>query len=173
MKRIMVIGVSSGVGKSTFAKELGKVLHIEVYHLDSLFWKPGWVESYLDEFASSQKRIMDKEEWILEGNYTNTFDLRMAQADTMIYLELPLYICLFRVIKRFINYFGKTRPDIGEGCPEKLDWSFIKFILTTYRPRKDRMQKHLEDFMLTGANRTTIILKNKKDIESFLNKLRS
>jgi adenylate kinase family enzyme len=51
MKRIMIIGISPGVGKSTFARRLGELLQVEVYHLDAYFWKPNWVEASLEEFV--------------------------------------------------------------------------------------------------------------------------
>lgn len=164
----MVIGVSSGVGKTTFSLQLGKALNIKVYHLDSLFWKPGWVESSLEEFSTAQEKILQQAEWIIEGNYTNTFDKRMDHADTIIYLELPLSICLYRVFKRWVQNFGKTRPDVGEGCTEKIDWPFIKFILTTYRARKEKMQRRLQAFEAKGNGRKSYFLKSKKDIDQFI-----
>lgn len=141
MNRIMVIGVSAGVGKSTFSRRLGEALNIDVYHLDTLYWKPGWVEASLEEFSEAQMNIVQRPNWIIEGNYSNTFDIRVENADTIIYLELPLHICLYRVIRRWITNIGKVRPDMAEGCKEKIDWEFIKFILTTYRPRKENMKK--------------------------------
>ncbi|HYK73550.1 MAG TPA: topology modulation protein [Pseudoneobacillus sp.] len=168
MKKIMVIGIAAGVGKTTFSLQLGKILGINAYHLDSLFWKPGWVESSLEEFTSAQEKIMKLDKWIIEGNYSNTFDSRMEQADTMIYLELPLYICLYRVMKRWVLNFGKTRPDVGEGCIEKIDWPFIKFIITTYGLRKEKMAKRLQAFEEKGHGRKTYTLKSKKEIAQFL-----
>lgn len=165
----MVIGISAGAGKSTFARHLGKALGIEVYHLDSLFWKPGWVESELEEFSSKQLEIVKKKQWIIEGNYSNTFDIRADQCDTVIYLELPLVICLYRVLKRWITNIGKTRPDMGEGCKEKIDWAFIKFILTTYRPRKKKMEDRLRKFEIAGKN--VIVLNGKKEIDLCIEKL--
>ena len=62
------MGVSAGVGKSTFARELGEILNIDVYHLDSFYWKPNWVEAPQEEFANSQQEIVEQDEWIIEGN---------------------------------------------------------------------------------------------------------
>lgn len=164
----MVIGVSPGVGKTTFARTLGEALQIQVHHLDKLYWKPGWIETPLEEFADAQKKIMEGEEWIIEGNYGNTFDLRIQYADTIIYLELPLYVCLYRVVKRWVTNIGKTRPDMGEGCEEKLDWEFIKFIYTTFYSRKKKMKERFRSFQETEANKNIIILNSKKQIQDFL-----
>lgn len=172
MKKIMVIGTSAGVGKSTFARELGESLNLPVVHLDRLFWKPNWVEASLVEFTKAQQEIVIQDQWIIEGNYTNTFDLRAAHADTMIYLELPLHVCLYRVVKRWLMNLGKTRPDMTAGCEEKLDWEFIKFIITTYYPRKQKMNDRLQNFLKTGPAKQVITLKSKKEIRSYLEKVK-
>ncbi|WP_226038218.1 topology modulation protein [Aquibacillus saliphilus] len=168
MKRIMVIGVSAGVGKSTFARKLGKSLNIDVYHLDAYYWNPGWIEASFDEFKSAQENITLKEEWIIEGNYSSTFEIRKKQADTIIYLELPLYLCLFRVIKRWLTNRGRTRVDMGKDCEEKMDWKFLKFIMTTYYKRKNTMKNQLSDFQKGNSSNQVIILNNKKSIHSYL-----
>jgi len=167
MKRVLVIGVSSGVGKSTFARRLGELTGIEVTHLDRLFWKPGWVESSVVEFSEAQQQVILNDTWIIEGNYTGTIDIRESHADTIIHLELPLGVCLYRVLKRRVQYHGKTRDDVGEGCEEKIDWAFLKFILTTYKPRKKKMLKRMQRFANEG--KTVHYLKTQRLIDGFLN----
>lgn len=169
MKRIMIIGVSSGVGKSTFAQKLGKALDINVYHLDALYWKPNWVEASLEDFSEAQRGIVKQDQWIIEGNYSDTFQIRTKHADTIIYLELPIYVCLYRVVMRRLKYIGKTRPDMGIGCKEKLDWEFIKFICTTYYPRKRKMAKLFKNFQSLDPKKEIIILKSRQKIKSYLN----
>ncbi|MFY0758133.1 topology modulation protein [Metabacillus dongyingensis] len=171
MNRIMVMGVSAGVGKSTFARKLGELLKISVYHLDALYWKPEWKEASLEEFADDQQKIVSLDQWIIEGNYSNTYDIRVQNADTIIYLELPLIVCLYRVFKRWIQNIGKTRPDMGEGCKEKLDFQFLEFICTTYYPRKKKMETRLQAFKGKGSQKNIIMLKNKKEIHSYLETL--
>ncbi|QAS52610.1 topology modulation protein [Halobacillus litoralis] len=168
MQRIMVLGVSSGVGKSTFAKELGRLLDIEVYHLDRFYWEPGWKEAALEDFRARQQEVIQEKAWIIEGNYSNTYDIRADKADTIIYLELPLHVCLFRVFKRRFTYRGKTRADMGEGCEEKLDADFLKFIWKTYHPRKGKMQQRFQEFQNIGQQKDVIQLKSKKEIDTFL-----
>lgn len=173
MKRIMVMGASAGTGKSTFARRLGESLNIDVHHLDVLFWKPNWVEASLEEFSVCQQEVVAKEQWIIEGNYSNTYDIRANHADTIIYLEIPLVLCLYRVIKRRIINNGKSRPDIGEGCKEKLDAGFLKFICTTYYPRKKKMQARLQQFKADGPYKNVIMLKGTKQIQAYLERLPS
>lgn len=172
MKRIMVIGVSAGAGKSTFARQLGRILDIEVHHLDTLYWKPGWVEATLDEFSAGQKDMAKKDQWIIEGNYSSTQRIRSEHADTIIYLEVPLALCLYRVVKRWWANRGKTRPDLGEGCPEKINWDFIWFILSTYHRRKRNLAARLRLLQSAGPEKSVHILKGKKEIQAFLNEIK-
>ena len=105
----MVIGVSAGAGKSAFARRLGELTGIEVTYLDRLYWKPDWVEASLEEFAEAQQQVVPNDRWIIEGNYTRTINIREPHADTVIYLDLPLPVCLYRVLKRRVQYHGKVR----------------------------------------------------------------
>ena len=166
MNRVMVIGVSAGAGKSTFARRLGKLTGIEVEHLDRHYWKPGWIEASTEEFSAAQREIVERDQWIIEGNYTSTIDIREPHADTVIYLELPMRVCLYRVVKRRIQYHGKTREDLTPGCPEKIDWAFIKFIVTTYGRRKKKMAERLQRYANEG--KTVHYLKSAAQIEGFL-----
>ncbi|KHE67872.1 topology modulation protein [Halobacillus sp. BBL2006] len=171
MKRIMVMGVSAGAGKSTFARRLGEKLGINVYHLDRFFWEPGWKQASLEDFKRRQQDVTVQDEWILEGNYSITYDLRTQRADTIVYLEAPLMVCLYRVVKRWFLNRGKTRVDMGEDCTEKLDFEFIKFIVTTYHSRKKKMRIRFQEFQMLDPENRVIVLKDRKTIKSFLNHL--
>ena len=131
---------------------------------------PNWVQASIEDFSQAQQEIVNQDQWIIEGNYTPTFSIRTERADTIIYLELPIYICLYRVLKRWAMNIGKTRPDMGKGCREKIDWAFIKFILTTYYPRKKKMAERFQEFQADGS-KTVIMLKNKQEIRIFIEKL--
>ncbi len=166
MHKIMVIGVSAGAGKSTFARQLGELTGIEVTHLDRLFWKPNWVEASSEEFSAAQQQVVQRGRWIMEGNYTGTVHIREPYADTVIYLELPLRVCLYRVLKRRVQYHGKTRQDIADGCKEKMDKAFLKFIITTYATRKKAMMERVRYYAEEG--KTVHYLNTPAQIEGFL-----
>jgi len=165
MNKIMVIGVSPGVGKSTFARRLGELTGIEVTHLDRLYWKPNWVEASVEEFSTAQQQVVQNEQWIIEGNYTGTFTIREPHADTVIYLELPLRVCLYRVLKRRVHFHGKTRNDVGEGCIEKMDKAFLKFIVSTYDARKKKMTERMQQY--TEEGKAVHYLKTPTQIDGF------
>lgn len=164
-------GVSAGAGKSTFARKLGEQLDLEVHHLDAYYWKSGWVERDKEDFEKIQRKLVAGESWIIEGNYGGTMGIRLAQADTFIYIELPLVVCLYRVLKRWIEGRGKTRPDMAEGCPEKMDGEFLKFIITTYASRKGAMHKRAAEFEASAPNRKSIILQSQKQIDHYFSRL--
>lgn len=168
MKKIIVCGVSAGAGKSTFARKLGEKLEMPVHHLDSYYWKAGWVERKKEEFRDKQRQLVKEDAWIIEGNYASSMEIRLAEADTFIYLELPLRVCLYRALKRWVLNYGKTRPDMAEGCPEKMDKEFLKFIVTTYADRKIEMRQRAKDFIARGPDRQSVILQTQKQIDGFL-----
>ncbi|GAA0492412.1 DNA topology modulation protein [Salinibacillus aidingensis] len=168
MRRIGIIG-SSGSGKSTLARNLGEILHIDVYHLDQLFWKPGWVLATLDEQKQIQHELTSQENWIIDGTYSSTMDIRLKQADTIIFLDLPRLLCVYRVVKRRIQYRNQTRPDMGEDCEEKLDWAFLSYVWNFPKTKKPRIQNYLQN---RKANQDVIVLSSLREIRIFLEKIR-
>ncbi|MDQ0207824.1 P-loop NTPase family protein [Alkalicoccobacillus murimartini] len=171
MRRIMVVGASAGAGKSTFARSLSKQLNIPVYHLDTFYWKPGWEEEDTQIFREKQQKIVGDEYWIIEGNYSSTFDIRLEKADTIIFLDQPLWVCLYRVFKRRVMYRKKSRPDLTEGCPEKIDFAFLSFIVRTYYPRKKKMREKLQTFKDKSSSHQVYLLSGDTDTEKFLDKV--
>jgi len=119
MKRVIIIG-SSGAGKSTLARMLGRQLQLPVIHLDRYYWRPGWVGMPFAEWESVMTRFAQKARWIIDGNYRATLDVRLHYADTVLFLDLPPWLCAWRLIKRRVQYRNQTRPDIAEGCHEPL-----------------------------------------------------
>lgn len=144
-RRIVIIG-PCGAGKSTLARELGGLTGRPVVHLDRLYWKPGWVESEREDFRERQRAALLGEEWIVDGNYSATFDLRMPRADLLIWLDYPRRIYFRRVLLRVLKGYGRVRPDLGPGCPEQFDLEFLRFVWrfpTVSRPRTiTALQEH-------------------------------
>lgn len=128
MNRILVLG-SPGAGKSTFSRRLGIALGFPVIHLDAHFWEPGWEIPEREAWVETQRELIDSSDsWIMDGNYGSTIDVRLRAADTVIVLDCSTYICLYRVLKRWLQYRDRSRPDMAEGCPEKVDVEFLRYI---------------------------------------------
>lgn len=167
MKRIMLIG-SGGAGKSTLAREIGKRLHIEVIHLDTIMWKPNWEFIDKEKQVTIQQKLVQKEKWVIDGNYGGTMAIRMNRADTVIFLDYSRYLCVYRALKRMIQYRNKTRPDMVEGNDERLDLPFLKWIWDYPKKKKPQVLEQLEEL---SKDKKVIILTSPKETKSFLNSL--
>lgn len=164
MRKVAVIGCG-GAGKSTFSRILSEVLNISVYHLDKLNWKPGWVPTPKDEWNNLMNSLVSKEEWIIDGNYGRTLDIRLKNADTIVFLNMPMYLCIYRIVKRRFMYNGKSRPDMNEGCPEKLDISFIKWV---WGYNKNQKPIILEKLNKLSKEKNVIILNSSSEVDKFI-----
>ena len=154
MERILIIGCG-GAGKSTLARQLGKKLDLPVVHLDTLFWKPGWVQESREEFDRKLSVELEKPKWILDGNFNRTMPQRMAKCDTIIYLDFPRLTCLMGVVKRIVTTYGKVRPDMGEGCPERFDFEFLRWVWDYNKNNRERNYQLLSE----AAHAQKLVLK--------------
>jgi adenylate kinase family enzyme len=164
MERILVIGCPGG-GKTTFATTLGKRLGIPVHHLDWHFWKENRRPTPQDEFRETLKQLMQESRWILDGNFTKSIDIRIAEADTIILFDFPKAINLWRTFKRFLQHFGSVRPDMGGGNKEALVWKHVKYIITF--PRKE----FVRNVTSLAEGKNLIVLRNPRAAQDFLNSL--
>jgi adenylate kinase family enzyme len=169
MKKILVIG-SGGSGKSTFAKQLGKILDIKVIHLDSLYWKSGWVEPPKHEWVEVVKHLIAQDSWIIDGNYSGTLELRFEACDTVVFLDKSRLLCLWRVLKRAIVYRNKTRPDMAEGCLEKIDFEFMLWIWNYPHRTKPKIVKKLEQ---KPDSKNIVWLRTDAEADNYLSGLKS
>lgn len=142
MKRIIIIGCP-GSGKSTLGKKLAKILNLPLVHLDQLFWRENWISIPNEEFDALLLCELKKDKWILDGNFHRTLDLRLDYCDTVILLNYPTPVCYFRVIKRVIANAGKTRSDMTEGCPERFDREFLKYVLSFKKKKLPKIKETL------------------------------
>ena len=127
VKRILVLG-SGGAGKSTLAQALGTRLDLPVIHLDAHYWQPGWTAPPPDVWERIVRGLVQRETWVMDGNFSGTMEIRLAAADTVVFLDFPRLLCLWRITRRFLKYRGQTRPDMAPGCVESLDWDFAKWV---------------------------------------------
>jgi len=145
MQRVLVIG-SPGAGKSTLAHAIAARTGLPLHHLDKLFWLPGWVERDRDEGRAELAEVLAGQRWIIDGNYGSTMAMRVARADTVVWLDYPTWLCLSRVFRRWWQYRGKARPDMTEGCPENLNLEFLLYVLNFRRAWQHRNAETLSSF---------------------------
>lgn len=122
MKKIIVIGCP-GSGKSTFSRELHKVTGIDLFHLDMMYWNSDKTTVEKEVFLKRLNRVLEKDEWIIEGNYASTMELRLQSCDTIFFLDYPLELCLEGIRQRQ----GKVRSDMPWVETEE-DSEFIEFV---------------------------------------------
>ncbi|MGO1160794.1 DNA topology modulation protein FlaR [Brucella pseudogrignonensis] len=125
-KRVMIFG-GAGSGKSTLARSLGKITGLPVVHIDTIYWLPNWTMRPREEIGRLTTEIANRDEWIFEGNHSETMAYRAERADMLIFLDISTPRRLWRILTRTFRYFGKSRPDMAEGCKERFDWEFLKF----------------------------------------------
>jgi adenylate kinase family enzyme len=168
MKRVLVIG-SSGSGKSTLARQLGAKLELPVIHLDRHYWHPGWVGTPTEKWQQTVNQLVARDAWIMDGNYRGTLNTRLEAADSVVFLDLPPWICAFRAIKRRIQYRKRPRPDIADGCKEPLLdpqlFQFVRHVLSY----PDRAKPFVMQQLSTIAHEKHIVqLKTTQDVNNFL-----
>lgn len=167
MKRVMIVG-GPGSGKSTLGRLLGERTGLPVFHMDHIHWMPGWVERGKDEKDRLTRAVHGQDRWIFEGGHSRTYDERVARADTFVWLDIPLWRRLWRVVRRSVVHHGTTRPDLPDGCPEKLDretLNFLAFIWRTRHSARVKLQAIADD---PPVHLTVYRLHNMRDVRRFL-----
>lgn len=168
MQRIVILGCA-GSGKSTLARRLGEKLDLRIVHLDALFWRPGWVESDLASFRARVADALNVDRWVCDGGYSRTYDLRFPFADTVILLQRPRWLCLWRVIWRSLSQIGGTRADMAAGCPETFPTAkFLLFVWNWERLTRPKIEASLAHYAPTTPR---IILRSDAEIDAFVGRL--
>jgi adenylate kinase family enzyme len=154
MRRVLVIG-SPGSGKSTLATELARRTGLPLVHLDQEHWRSGWIEPPKDEWRRRVAELVAGDRWIIDGNYGGTLDLRLARADTLIDLEFPAWLCVWRILLRVASSWGRVRPDMAQGCPEQLNFEFLVYTAMFPFTARKRTEAKLKRFTGTRVHLTS------------------
>lgn len=142
-RRIVVLG-NGGAGKSTFAADMGGRFSLPVVHLDRLWWLPGWVTRSEEAFDALLAAELAKPAWVMDGNYHRTLSVWLAAADAAVFLDIPARLCLEGAYARARQYAGRSRPDMAEGCPERVDAEFEQWIRAYERDVRPAVLRTLE-----------------------------
>ena len=141
--RILVIG-SPGAGKSTLARRLATRLGLPLIHLDREYFGPGWTAPTKAEWREKVAALAARPEWIMDGNYASTFDIRIPRATDVVWLDLPRWQCSLSVLWRVAKNYGRVRGDLGPDCVERFDWSFMRWIWSYPETMRGKTARLLE-----------------------------
>ena len=165
MKRVIIFG-GSGSGKSTLARKIGAATGLPVIHIDPMYYRAGWVPRPKAETRALVLEASAQEAWVFDGNHHSTFPQRIARADHVIFLDLPTWLRMWRVVARAWDYRGQTRPDMAPDCPERLSMYFLFYWVGGYRwriRRKDVEQMQSLPPHVLGAH-----LKSRRAVARYL-----
>ena len=158
MKKIIVIGCP-GSGKSTFSRALNEKIGIPLYHLDLMFWNADKTTVEKCVFLARLRDVLNKEEWIIDGNYASTMEERILMCDTVIFLDYPLETCLLGVKERQ----GQVRSDMPWIETEE-DAEFIDFINNFNLQQRPQILALLEKY----SEKNVIIFESREEANEFL-----
>ncbi len=165
MKRIVVTG-PVGAGKSRLAHELGRALGIRVIHIDALYWGPGWVATPPDEFAAIQRRELGAESWIVDGQFDDMDGDWLRAADTVVFLDAPVFRCLRHVTRRRLN--GGGGAGAPGGPPARAHHALAKFARNQWRYRRSVRRAILAELERERRRREVVVLRRRQDAAAFL-----
>lgn len=143
VRRIMVIGCS-GSGKSTLAQALGRHLEIPYISMDrDFFWLAGWKMRPRDEIGRMMDEAVRQPAWIIDGTSPRTMPARLSRAGIVLWTRPPRRVSLAGIVKRRFRYAGRSRPDMAEGCPERLNFEFLHYVWTFEQRQAPRIEEKI------------------------------
>ena len=165
--KILITGYS-GSGKSTLCRKLQERYELPSLHLDAVQFLPAWKTRAKTEQQRVVQAFLDEhpDGWVIDGNYKAlSYERRCEEADVIIQMLFGRLDCLSRCLRRYRIHKGSNRPDMTEGCDEKIDWEFIRWILWDGRKREKR-----DLFRLTREcyPNKAIVIRNQRDLDSYL-----
>lgn len=162
--KILVIGYSSS-GKSTFTKRLGQVYNLPVLHIDKIFFAPNWVERDKTQVEKEIRIFMKNDSWIIDGLYRNQAKERFELSDQIFIFDFNRFKCLYGAIVRRVKFHNQIRDSIADGCKERLNFSFVWWIL--FGGRKKKSKELLKNIRMTYKNKVTVF-KTRKQVSHYL-----
>jgi adenylate kinase family enzyme len=166
VRRIAVIG-PVGAGKSRLADELGRLLGIRVIHLDTLFWKPGWVPTPLDEFEAMQRRRLAAESWVVDAQFDDILPDWLHAADTVVFVDTSPLRCLWRVSRRRLARQESVGTPAGTE-PARFHRALVKFLRNQWRYRRTVRRELLDELARERDGRRVVVLRRGSDASAFL-----
>lgn len=162
MNKVIVIGCP-GSGKSTFSRALHQKTQIPLFHLDMLYWNKDKTTAEKAVFLHRLKNVLDKDEWIIDGNYASTMEMRIKECDTVFFLDFPLEVCLDGLKERR----GKPRTDMPWVEDDVLDEEFIEFVKSYNLESRPGVIELFEKYV----NKKIVVFHSRNEADEFIQKL--
>lgn len=166
-RRVIVIG-SPGAEKAALAHAIAERLKLPCILLERLYWRPGWQKPNPEEWRAQVSELAAREDWVIEGTFPSTLEIRVARADWLVYVDAPMPVCLFRKLKEMLRGRNDPKAEAAPGCPQGVNARVLRFIWhfpTSIGPRINSI------IARERRNRTIFILRTKREQEEFLAKV--
>jgi len=162
MERIAIVGCG-GSGKSHLARVLGARVGIAPAHLDGLYYDNDWKPLDQETFSSLQRGLVAAPRWIIDGNYAATLPIRLEAADTVIFLDLPGWACLWGILQRRLRHGGGQHQAIG--VYDRITWDFVRYILGYRRKMAPRVRSLIASH---AGHAQVIVLRSRRAVRRYL-----
>jgi len=164
-ERVLVIGCS-GSGKSTLAQQLAQRLGLPYISMDrEIFWLRGWQSRPRLEAMAKLQDVLARQRWILDGTSPGTLPLRLPRAELVLWLRPPRHVSLYGVISRWWRYRGRQRPEMADGCPEKIDLEFLSYVWNFEKTECPEIEENLATY---GPDVPVCVLKSRAEVSRLL-----
>ena len=158
--RVLVIGCS-GSGKSTLAQALGRRLGLPYVSMDrEIFWLPGWTVRPRAEALARMRDIVAGERWIIDGTSPGTLEIRLPRTHLILWLRPPRWTSLYGVTSRWLKFRGRSRPEMADGCPERLSREFLTYIWNFEKTESPEIEQKLAAY---GPDVPVCVLKSRAE----------
>lgn len=165
--RVAIIGCG-GSGKTHLANRLAALLNVPLTHLDGVYYDVDWNPLPQEQFAGIQRDLVAAPRWLIEGNYAGTLPIRLAAADTAIFLDIAAVTCLAGIVRRRLRYRGGQHAQ--DGVYDRLTWNFVRYIWGYRRTMRPRVRQILAEH---GGNARLITLTSRRDADRFVAQLKA
>jgi adenylate kinase family enzyme len=169
VERVLILG-PGGSGKSELSRTISSRTGLPVVHLDVLFWGPGWSAVPREQALAHLSTAVDGERWVLDGNFLQDVDAdgRLRRADTIVFLDLSRWLCLWRVTKRMLRDRRRRRADLPAGADESFDPDGMRWIWNYHRTDRPNVLR-----LLAGLGPSVAVhrLRTRADVRRFVDQL--
>ena len=162
MERIAIVGCG-GSGKSHLARVLAGHLGITPVHLDVVYYDNDWKPLDQETFASLQRHLVAAPRWIIDGNYASTLPIRLEAADTVIFLDLPAWACLWGIMQRRLRHGGGQHDAIG--VYDRITWNFLRYTAGYRKHMAPRVRQLIADH---AGDAQVVVLRSRRTVRRYL-----